>query len=326
MAELTFRSPGVGTREIDLSGPTAISPQGTPAGVVGTAQQGPAFVPQTFATWQDFVAIFGSTDGEKLGPLAMYEWMKNSRAGTYLRVLGVGTGAKRLAAAGSDSDSNSLQAGAVKNAGFTVGQRQVRGNGYLGNNDYAWSTAETLGRTYMLGAFMSESNGSTFLSDSGIQQASTKATASITLGNSNTGTECVNATTVTITDNTGAEKVYEFLNDGGTASGTNIKVSDGSGDINLAQNQVIAAALVTAIEANQNIDCRKLVQESRYPYFDTNPRKLWLSKRKCYNYQHRSNCNSKIRIFRWHWWCNPYSSRSYYDSLRSYCFSKWIWL
>ena len=254
MAELTFRSPGVGTREIDLSGPTAISPQGTPAGVVGTAQQGPAFVPQTFATWQDFVAIFGSTDGEKLGPLAMYEWMKNSRAGTYLRVLGVGTGAKRLAAAGSDSDSNSLQAGAVKNAGFTVGQRQVRGNGYLGNNDYAWSTAETLGRTYMLGAFMSESNGSTFLSDSGIQQASTKATASITLGNSNTGTECVNATTVTITDNTGAEKVYEFLNDGGTASGTNIKVSDGSGDINLAQNQVIAAALVTAIEANQNID------------------------------------------------------------------------
>ena len=123
MAELTFRSPGVGTREIDLSGPTAIQPQGTPAGIIGTALQGPAFVPQTFATWQDFVAIFGATDGEKLGPLAMYEWMKNARAGTYLRVLGVGTGQKRLTAQGSDSDGETIAAGGVKNAGYTVGAR-----------------------------------------------------------------------------------------------------------------------------------------------------------------------------------------------------------
>ncbi|HIK67762.1 MAG TPA: hypothetical protein EYF95_07315 [Flavobacteriales bacterium] len=181
MAELTFRSPGVGTREIDLSGPTAIKPQGTPAGVIGTAQQGPAFVPQTFATWQDFVAIFGSTDGAKLGPLAMYEWMKNSRAGTYLRVLGVGTGAKRSTAATSDSDSNSIQAGGVKNAGFTVGQRLVRGNGYLGNNDFAYSTAETLGRTYMLGAFMSSSAGSSVFEDAGLQEVEGAANATATL-------------------------------------------------------------------------------------------------------------------------------------------------
>jgi phage tail sheath protein FI len=170
MAELTFRSPGVGTREIDLSGPTAIQPQGTPAGIIGTALQGPAFVPQTFATWQDFVAIFGATDGEKLGPLAMYEWMKNARAGTYLRVLGVGTGQKRLTAQGSDSDGETIAAGGVKNAGYTVGARLVKDNGYLGNNPYAHlGSASPKGRTYLLGAFMSQSAGSTYFTDAGMQ-------------------------------------------------------------------------------------------------------------------------------------------------------------
>jgi hypothetical protein len=71
MTQLTFKSPGVSTREIDLSGPTAIQPIGVPAGVVGTAVRGPAFVPITVATFQDFISKFGNTDGEKFGPLAM---------------------------------------------------------------------------------------------------------------------------------------------------------------------------------------------------------------------------------------------------------------
>jgi phage tail sheath protein FI len=169
MAELTFRSPGVGTREIDLSGPTAIKPQGTPAGIIGTSLQGPAFVPQTFATWQDFVAIFGGTDGEKLGPLAMYEWMKSARAGTYIRILGVGTGKKRLTTDGSDPDGNNIEAGGVANAGFTVGQRLPRGNGFVGDNPYASANSEILGRTYFLSAFMSASDGSTSFHQAGLQ-------------------------------------------------------------------------------------------------------------------------------------------------------------
>ena len=181
MAELTFRSPGVGTREIDLSGPTAIKPQGTPAGIIGTALQGPAFVPQTVATWQDFVAIFGATDGEKLGPLAMYEWMKNSRAGTFLRVLGVGTGVKRSTAGTSDSDGNSIEAGGVKNAGFTVGQRLVKANGYVGDNPYTVENCQVKGRTYMLGAFMSASAGSSLFTDTGLQELESSANATATV-------------------------------------------------------------------------------------------------------------------------------------------------
>jgi len=165
MAELTFKSAGVSTREIDLSGPTAVKPQGIPAGVVGTSQKGPAFVPVTVATYQDFVAEFGGTDGKKFAPLAMNEWMKNARAGTFVRVLGAGNAKKR----GTD--------GEVTNAGFVVGSSLPQatddpsGPGILGNNPYAgvnggdvvWSAGveqpQCPGRTYFLGALMREAYG-----------------------------------------------------------------------------------------------------------------------------------------------------------------------
>ena len=139
MAELTFKSAGVSTREIDLSGPTAVKPQGVPAGVIGTSQKGPAFVPITVATYQDFVAEFGGTDGKKFGPLAMNEWMKNARSGTFVRVLGVGDAKKR----GTD--------GEVQHAGFVVGNRLPQdvddpdGPGIIGDNPYAGDTGGPVG-------------------------------------------------------------------------------------------------------------------------------------------------------------------------------------
>jgi phage tail sheath protein FI len=164
MAELTFKSPGVSTREIDLSGPANVTPQGVPAGVIGTAQKGRAFVPITLARYQDFVAEFGATDGEKFGPLAMFEWFRNAQAGTYVRVLGAGDGLKR-----TTSGDNQ---GKVNYAGFVAGVEQVQADGLLGPNPYAGVTTTNPGapgRTYFLGAFMSESNGSTLFSDAGIQ-------------------------------------------------------------------------------------------------------------------------------------------------------------
>ena len=131
MAELTFKSAGVSHREIDLTGPTVVVPQGVPAAVIGTAQKGPAFVPVVVATYQDFVATFGPTDGKKFGPLAMNEWMKNARSGLYMRILGVGDGKKRLSA-----DDGDTRAGGVKNAGYIVGNEQVQANGYVGDNPF----------------------------------------------------------------------------------------------------------------------------------------------------------------------------------------------
>ena len=71
MAEQILKSPGVSAREIDLTQPGQVVPQGVPAGVIGTAAKGPAFVPITFATYADFKSIFGTSEGTRFGPLAV---------------------------------------------------------------------------------------------------------------------------------------------------------------------------------------------------------------------------------------------------------------
>lgn len=159
MAQLKFGSAGVTAREIDLSGFVTQEPIGVPAGIIGTAVKGPAFVPITVGVLSDFYAKFGETDGKKFGPLAATEWLRKANALTYVRVLGVGDGRKRSAA------------GVVTSAGFTVGENQPRASdGYLQGNTYANSgSSSVLGRTYFLGAFMSESVGSTVFSQAGLQ-------------------------------------------------------------------------------------------------------------------------------------------------------------
>ena len=67
MAEITFKSAGVKTREIDLSQPSRTGPVGVPAGIIGTSLEGPAFVPLTFANYSDFTTTFGKSDGSKFG-------------------------------------------------------------------------------------------------------------------------------------------------------------------------------------------------------------------------------------------------------------------
>ena len=149
-------------REIDLSqvrNPQEL-PQGVPAAVVGPARKGPAFVPQTFANMQQFNETFGSmlentkeSNSNLFGPLALNEWMRNSRAGTYIRVLGVGDGLKE----------NSY--GKVTNAGFVVGEELVhevgaagaagQGPGKVSENPHAnmgnATNGATKARTHMLG-------------------------------------------------------------------------------------------------------------------------------------------------------------------------------
>ena len=162
MAQLRFGSAGVTAREIDLSGPVAQQPVGVPAGVIGTSLKGPAFVPVTVGSLSDWYAKFGLTDGKKFGPLAVTEWLRNRQALTYVRVLGVGDGTKRA------SD------GSVNAAGFTVGENEPRASdGALFGNTYANSGSNSVsGRTYFLGAFMSESAGSTVFSSAGVQGTS----------------------------------------------------------------------------------------------------------------------------------------------------------
>ena len=79
MAEQTFRSPGFFENEIDLSA-RDVEPSGVPAGVIGTSEKGPAFVPVTIGNFGDFITRFGSLDPDRFAPYAVREWLKNKNA------------------------------------------------------------------------------------------------------------------------------------------------------------------------------------------------------------------------------------------------------
>jgi len=113
MAEQTFRSPGFFEQEIDLSA-RKVSPTGTPAGVIGTAQRGPAFVPVTVGSFADFETKFGTLDTNRFGPYAVREFLKHKSALTYMRVLGAGSNETITHLETTDTQ------GTVKNAGFVI--------------------------------------------------------------------------------------------------------------------------------------------------------------------------------------------------------------
>lgn len=113
MAEQTFKSPGFFEREIDLS-QTSTSVSGVPAGIAGTSQMGPAFVPVTVGSFTDFENRFGTLDPDMFGPYAVREFLKHRSALTYVRVLGAGANAN-----GTDFNTTKV-AGTVKGAGFVI--------------------------------------------------------------------------------------------------------------------------------------------------------------------------------------------------------------
>ena len=229
MAELTFKSAGVSTREIDLSSPSTTGPIGVPAGVIGTAVQGPAFVPVTVANFSEFVSRFGPTDGEKFGPLAVNEWLKNAQSLTYVRVLGAGDGKKR-----------NTSTGKVTNAGLVVGDKTPQPNGLIGVNPYANSHGDR-GNVHFLGCYMSESLGSTYLSDAGVQ-GTTLTTATATIQAVSATVSQYDGGTLTIVDAYATQKIYIFDDDSDGATGS----TDGSGNVRIQINGKTTAGEVAA--------------------------------------------------------------------------------
>jgi len=131
MAEQVFRSPNFFEREIELKAPASAGPIGVPAGVIGTSNKGPAFIPVTVASFQEFVNIFGDLDPKKFGPYAVNEFLKNRTALTYMRVLGAGANKT------TTDISNTAASGRVKNAGFKLEGVVSTANGALGRHNGA---------------------------------------------------------------------------------------------------------------------------------------------------------------------------------------------
>ena len=147
-------SPKVIVTETAITVPGKPTPVGIPAGIIGTSAKGPAYVPVTVGTYNDFKEVFGPSDGTKYGVLGAYNYLNldtNVNSVTYMRILGAGDGKTRNAD------------GTVTHAGFIVG------SGTLATSNPNAFAGGIQGRTHFIGCFMSESNGSTYFSDSGIQ-------------------------------------------------------------------------------------------------------------------------------------------------------------
>ena len=92
MAEQTFKSPGFFEREIEVIKRPLVKNTATPVGVIGPAVRGPALVPTTVYSQEEFVRIFGAPHRKMLGGHAASEFFRNDgRALTYCRTLGTGS-------------------------------------------------------------------------------------------------------------------------------------------------------------------------------------------------------------------------------------------
>lgn len=115
MAEQTFKSPGFFEREIEVIKRPLVKNTSTPVGVIGPAVRGPALVPTTVYSQDEFVRIFGAPHRKMLGGHAASEFFRNDgKALTYCRTLGTG----------------SWTGSAIENAGFKMTSKAGDGGAY----------------------------------------------------------------------------------------------------------------------------------------------------------------------------------------------------
>jgi len=115
MAEITYRAPGFFESEIDLSIVTPGNVTATPAGVIGPTPIGPAFVPVTVTSVNEFKdRFFGTSEERNNSYFAAQEFFRYGNALTFVRTLGVG--ANRTA---GDIQQTQTQ-GTAKGAGFVI--------------------------------------------------------------------------------------------------------------------------------------------------------------------------------------------------------------
>jgi hypothetical protein len=91
MAEQVFKSPGFFEREIEvIKRPTVVSDE-TPVAIIGTSERGPAFVPITVSTRDDFEQVFGVTNKKMPATQAAYEFFENQGSAIqFCKTLGSG--------------------------------------------------------------------------------------------------------------------------------------------------------------------------------------------------------------------------------------------
>lgn len=152
MAEQTFKSPGFFEREIEIISRPQVSKTVTPAGIVGTAQKGPAFVPTYISNTDEFFRLFGDANRNMYSGYAVSEYFSNNPTGSvsFCRVLGTGlnSSSKTHQYSGFKLDATRIAAGDVAGDAerakgavhFIVANHKLNSaehlvNGYFNDND-----------------------------------------------------------------------------------------------------------------------------------------------------------------------------------------------
>jgi len=158
MAEQTFKSPGFFEREIEVISRPLFRNNATPAGLIGPSQRGPAFVPTTVTSREEYIRIFGAPDRNRLSGHAMAEFFRNNgKALTFCRTLGSGyrsgagienAGFKMVPKSSSDFSGSPFLITAV----HAVNKVEHIGLGILNdNNSHSTNADATLGNTMVEG-------------------------------------------------------------------------------------------------------------------------------------------------------------------------------
>ena len=149
MAEQTFKSPGFFEREIEIISRPLTRNTAVPAGLIGTSERGPAFVPTTVNSREEFIRIFGPPQRSRVATQAMAEFFRNAgKALTFCRTLG--TGDKSGNNAGFKLTHTSVEEGAKLKgavhfiaAEHTVNDAEFIGLGSFNDNDSITTNMDT---------------------------------------------------------------------------------------------------------------------------------------------------------------------------------------
>ena len=134
MAEQTFKSPGFFEREIEIISRPLFRSNATPAGLIGTSERGPAFVPTTVSSREEFIRIFGAPHRSRIATHAMAEFFRNNgKALTFCRTLGTGNASGGAAGFKLKSTVSATDADRSKGAvHFIAAQHTVNNAEFIG--------------------------------------------------------------------------------------------------------------------------------------------------------------------------------------------------
>lgn len=134
MASELFIFPGVFDREIDLTTPT-VEPTGIPAGVIGATQRGPAFIPRTIGSFEDFRTKYGNLHPNLPATYAVEAFLENQGSLTFSRVLGAGANST------SEDIEETRLTGRVRSAGFVLDGSDANSGSFVtpGNPKYLFA-------------------------------------------------------------------------------------------------------------------------------------------------------------------------------------------